>query len=406
MGQETNQQDRFLYGLPFWNWFIYRFVWVAFAIGRMTIFRSHSTGRQSLPSKEPYLLLANHTSSLDSLWLSEQLYRPVRPMGSAQMLKVPVLGAFLKALGCFPKMKYTKDRGSMQMMQSLYDKGFVILIFPEGSRTLSGETQPILPGIGRLIKRMNPRVVYAVSHSSYLFRPRWARYPRLVPVEMHFDGPHHYDEDMSVEEINAEVQARLTSRPHISNSRRFLWGWRMAHGLPKCLWACPACLHDEGLTVDRRDGNAVQCTECGARWTIDVQCRLSGATETTVSDAMSDIHDRLGQPPVMRRADFEQNGVALRSAQMQLRLWPRGGKPEVQLEGEATLGASGFHIRSDDGQFHAGMDTMGAFSVEIGDRLFFRSEGRLYELCPASSSVYKWQYFLRKWKLAVAGTEY
>ena len=74
MQHPLNQQGRSFYGLPFWNWLLYRIVWCAFALGRLTLFRVRSSGTENLPKDEPYLLLSNHAHTLDPLWLAERLY--------------------------------------------------------------------------------------------------------------------------------------------------------------------------------------------------------------------------------------------------------------------------------------------------------------------------------------------
>jgi len=407
MNHPLNQQSKSFYGLPFWNWLLYRIVWCAFALGRLTFFRLRATGTEHLPKDEPYLLLSNHAHTFDPLWLAERLYRPVCPMGSAQMLRIPLLGCFLKALGCFPKAKYSRDPKAMEKLQDLYDRGFVVLIFPEGTRTFNGKTREILPGIGRLIKRMNPTVVYAVSNSAFLYQPRWARFPRMVPVEIQFDGPYKYSEDMTAEELTAEVQSRLDCTALIKDSSSWTWGWNMAHGLPRFLWACPACLANEGLQVNPDNGNQVICKQCGECIEIDVECKLTGSSQDTVWSASEAITEGLGQPPVMDGEDYEASGTALRAQDVELRFWPKGGKPIVRCRGELSLGKAGL-VMMDNGEvsFRASLDDLGAFSIELGDKFFFRFKDEVFEFRSERESIYKWQHFLRKWKLEVVGAEY
>jgi 1-acyl-sn-glycerol-3-phosphate acyltransferase len=407
MQHPLNQQRKIFYGLPFWNWLLYRIVWCGFALGRLTFFRVRSTGTENLPKHEPYLLLSNHAHTFDPLWLAERLYRPVCPMGSAQMLKIPFLGGFLKALGCFPKAKYSRDPKAMEKLQELYEQGFVVLIFPEGTRTFNGRTQNVLPGIGKLIKRMNPTVVYAVSNSAFLYQPRWARFPRMVPVEVQFDGPYNYSDDMTVEELTAEVQSRLDCTAHIKDDSSWTWGWKMAHGLPRFLWACPMCLANEGLQVEPGNGHRVTCEQCGESLEIDVECKLTGSIQATVWSASQTIAEGMGQPPVMDKEDYEACGSALRAPEVELLFWPKGGKPTVHCRGELTLGKDGLTM-TEDGKvtFQASLEDLHAFSIDLGDKFFFRVKDEVFEFRSEGESIYKWHHFLRKWKLEVAGAEF
>jgi 1-acyl-sn-glycerol-3-phosphate acyltransferase len=106
----------------------------------------------------------------------------MRYMAAAGLLRIPILGSWLRALGSFPKMKYVKDPASMATTQALWDQDQLITIFPEGRRTWDGDPTEVSDGIGRLIQRLDARVVFATLENAYLMHPRWARYPRRVPA--------------------------------------------------------------------------------------------------------------------------------------------------------------------------------------------------------------------------------
>ena len=79
----------------------------------------------------------------------------------------------------------------------------------------------------------------------------------------------------------------------------------------------------------------------------------------------------------------------------------------MRCSGELTLGKDGLTV-TEDGEitFQAPLDDLHAFSIELGDKFFFRVRGEVFELRSESESIYKWEYFLRKWKLEVVGAEY
>ena len=71
------------------------------------------------------------------------------------------------------------------------------------------------------------------------------------------------------------------------------------------------------------------------------------------------------------------------------------------------MGKHGLTVTEEGGNtFHAPLDDLHAFSIELGGKFFFRVKGDVYELRTESESLYKWDYFLRQWKLEVVGTEY
>lgn len=406
MKRPESQQHRLFYGLSLLSWVAYRSCWYllyALGLGPLRIRAGDSV--DGLPAHEPYLLLPNHTTALDPFLIGWSLWRPVRFMASESLLKIPLLGRWLIALGSFPKKKFTSDKRSLQTLQSLYSRGYPVMLFPEGRRSWNGRTEPIHPGIGRLIKRMNAHVVYARVHTGYFLQPRWAKYPRWVPIEITYDGPHHYPADWTVEQINQDVQHRIHVEASLTPGSR-TWGYRMAVGLPSYLWACPACFRLEALSVDPADQNSVICSACQSRWTIDVETRLRGTSETTVAAAFEAIAAHVGQPPVADRAAFEDDGVALRESGATLTR-VGGDQPGPIGTGELRLSADGLALWCDDAEvFSLPLQKMRAISVEVGNQLHFRVRGQLHDLKLAQGSRLKWGYFMRKWRLHVVGREY
>ena len=184
VSQVSKAPPAWRYGMPFFNAVVYRSSIAILRLVGRTVWRWRLDGLEKCPLDEPFLLLPNHTSLMDPFMVGSPINRCIRSMASRSVLKIPYLGAYLKTVGSFSKMKYTKDRKAMQTLQRLFDEGFAILLFPEGNRSFNGETAPLLPGVGRLIKRLDCKVVYARMNTNYFFQPRWAKYPRWVPIEI------------------------------------------------------------------------------------------------------------------------------------------------------------------------------------------------------------------------------
>ena len=406
LAEATKPIPAWRYGMPFFNAVVYR---VSIAILRVlghTVWRWRLDGLEKCPPEEPFLLLPNHTSLMDPFMVGSPINRCIRSMASQSVLNVPYLGAYLRTVGSFPKMKHTKDRKAMETLQRLFDEGNGILLFPEGNRSFSGETAPLLPGVGRLIKRLNCKVVYARMNTNYFFQPRWAKYPRWVPIEITYDGPHTYDPDLTAEEITADAQKRLNVVPHLKKPAR-TFGFRMAHGLPQYLWACPHCHAMESLSVARDDGNAVVCNSCDARWTLDVECMMTGTTQQSVADAFRSIEAHFGVPPVADQARFEESGIALRAAGGRLLVLPPGDrKGRLEAEGEYQIHRTGLRVVDGDTVlWEAPFESIRAISIEMANLLHFRIDGVLHRVVIPDESPLKWDHFLRKWRLHVAGSE-
>ena len=60
-------------------------------------------GLENLPKDQPVLLCANHSSAVDPILLICAMRQdfPLRIMAKKQLMKIPVVGAFLRAIGVF-----------------------------------------------------------------------------------------------------------------------------------------------------------------------------------------------------------------------------------------------------------------------------------------------------------------
>lgn len=395
---------KWFYGLSFHYWLSYRITWLfLWAIGFLTFrHRNNSHIFKKIPKDEAFLLLPNHSSILDPFWVAHPPFRPVRFMTSAHVMRLPILGRYLKSLGSFPKQKFTKDRQSMIQMQHFYDQGFPITIFPEGRRTWNGRLEPILPGIGRLIKRMNATVVFGRMNTAYLFQPRWADYPRWIPIEITYDGPHQYPVHWTAEQITADVAKRLEYKAEIT-TKSWTFGWRMAHGLPEYLWACPSCFSIESLKVSKHSGNAICCTACAATWTIDVHTHLKGSSNTTVAQAFDDIAEHFQDPPVVDKDSFTHTQIALERPDISIVQKTKDGLKTIGT-GILQVTQKGLSLHYNDGEWNASYSDIEAISVELKNRLFFMHNGMPHELL-SSGSHYLWAHFIRKWKTHTTGSE-
>ena len=364
-------------GSPFQRVF-YWFAWSLMSVPWTLMFR-WKLGFADIPRDRPYLLLSNHTSLFDPLWSAFWIGKRATFMASAALFRVPVLKWLLPLCGCFPKAKWVKDRDSMAFLAERYEAGDVIMIFPEGVRSWDGRPGKVLPGIGRLVKRLDAEVVVSRILNGHLYQPRWARYPRWLPIRV--EHVHmQLDTTQSPEAITEQIAEVMRIDPNIDAPPGSV-GWRMAHGLPAFLWACPECFTLEALQVQNPNGNYVQCSSCQERWRVDTSNRLSGRTTLRIHEA----HDRLVEHFGRRRP--------LGSPQATLRHLIPGKPSALVAQGELRLDEEGLQV----GETHFDTAEIHAVSVEIANMLTFRVDGVLYRLEVPGESTLKWAHFLRGW---------
>lgn len=380
----------------------YWFAWSLMSTPWSLMFRWRPGNALTVPRDGPLLLVSNHTSAADPLWIAFWIFRRASFMASSALFRIPGLAWILPLCGCFPKAKFVSDRASMNTLAERYEAGDVIVLFPEGTRTFDGRTQPVLPGIGRLVKRMNARVVCARVENGHLFHPRWARFPRWIPIRVSYDAPRTWDEDASVEDINRDISAAIRIDVDNAPLSRFSVGYHLAEGLPDYLWACPVCFEPEGLQVSD-DGDCVRCTSCSLHWRVDMQNRLEGDQPMRVHEAFDRIAEHFGSPPIADKARHDDDGIVLRGA-CSLHLLLRGEGTEQLHAGEFELDAEEARIRVDgEVVWRRALTEIKAVSVEVENKLTVRSGDELMELRPDVQSSLKWGHFLRAWVDRAAG---
>jgi len=164
----------------------------------------------------PLLFSANHTSHLDTLVVLKVLPRRYRwrlsvAAAADYWFANPLLGnltAFL--FNIFPMAREGNVRPSMEHSVDLIDRGWSVLIFPEGTRSLSGEMQPFKPGVGLLAVELGVPVVPIHLRGVYAILPKGSSVPRRGPVEVTMGAPLRFppgmDHAQAAQEIEREIR--------------------------------------------------------------------------------------------------------------------------------------------------------------------------------------------------------
>ena len=92
--------------------------------------------------KRSYIFVSNHISYLDAAILVKAYRQPFRPLGKAEMSKVPVFGFIYRNAIVTVHRSNVHDRAkSVRILKSLINKGISVMVFPEG--TFNMTTKPL-----------------------------------------------------------------------------------------------------------------------------------------------------------------------------------------------------------------------------------------------------------------------
>lgn len=123
------------------------------------IYRIEVIGRENLPSEGGVLLCANHIDNLDPPVVGITAARPVHFMAKEELFTVPVLGKIVGNLNAFPVKRGMSDREALRKGLAILKEGKVLGLFPEGTRSKTGETGKGLAGAGFFALRSEAYVV-------------------------------------------------------------------------------------------------------------------------------------------------------------------------------------------------------------------------------------------------------
>ncbi len=149
------------------------------------------------------ILAGNHPTILDGLVVGTYTPRKVRFLVFADMLRIPVLGWWLRALGFLPA-------GCLDEAVACLERGECVAIFPEGTNTHSYELREFRRGVAVLAVRSGCPVVPFGLRGTEELCPGDAAFVRGGPLALSFGSPLWLSE-VSAEPVRTAVASQLRS---------------------------------------------------------------------------------------------------------------------------------------------------------------------------------------------------
>jgi 1-acyl-sn-glycerol-3-phosphate acyltransferase len=117
----------------------------------------------SIPREGPVILAANHISNADPVivgaWLTPRLGRRIHWLGKREMFEWPVVGWVARNGGVVPVDRGGADIEAFRLAQRVLEAGHVLVVFPEGTRSPTGQLQTPKDGLAMLALRTNATIV-------------------------------------------------------------------------------------------------------------------------------------------------------------------------------------------------------------------------------------------------------
>jgi 1-acyl-sn-glycerol-3-phosphate acyltransferase len=155
------------------------------------LFRLRAEGKENLPANRGFVLAANHVSNLDPWPLALPIWpkRFLRFMAKSELYWWP-LGRIITAGGGFPVRRGEHDREAIATAVRLAREGYVVAMFPHGTRQRKGLVKKYQPkphtGAARIALDADvPLVPAAIAGTDRLSRlgPIRVRYGKPIPLD-------------------------------------------------------------------------------------------------------------------------------------------------------------------------------------------------------------------------------
>lgn len=143
-----------------------------------------ASGIHNIPRRGGGLVLVNHQSFLDPLLTGLPLRRPVSFLARDTLFPVPVVGWVLRNTYVMPINRDAASTASIRQALQRMEDGYLVGIFPEGTRSEDGSVGEFKPGFVSLIRRAEVPVYpvgIAGAHEA-MPRHRPGLFPRRVRV--------------------------------------------------------------------------------------------------------------------------------------------------------------------------------------------------------------------------------
>lgn len=157
-------------------------------LGCRLLFHYDIEGAHHEPSP-PYLIIANHASSIDIPLVGLAVRSRARFMGKVELASSPWMRRWIRSLGGFFVRRGEPDRGAVATAMALLASGGVVCLFPEGTRSADGRMMTLKTGAAYLALKAGVPVLPVAIIGAHRVLPKGASWPRRGRVTIRIGPP-------------------------------------------------------------------------------------------------------------------------------------------------------------------------------------------------------------------------
>jgi len=154
---------------------LYRFVLALVrCVSRFLLYLSPESvnGGEHIPTAGGFVLVSNHASHFDPPILAIASPRQMTYIAKIELFSNPVFGWFIRRLGAYPIRRGAGDREAFQAALDLLASGHALVVFPEGTRTITGAMGRIRIGAAMMALSAGVPLIPAYIEGSFAAWPK------------------------------------------------------------------------------------------------------------------------------------------------------------------------------------------------------------------------------------------
>ncbi len=170
------------------------------------LFHIRCEGRGHVPADGGALICANHQSYLDPVLVGLACDRRLNYLARQSLFGFAPFRWLIRWYDAIPIEREGLGLAGLKETLRRLRRGEMVLLFPEGTRTINGEIGPLKPGITALARRGRVPLVPVAIVGAYQAWPRTRAFPMPTPIGIQFGPP------ISPEEIEVLSDDALMAR--------------------------------------------------------------------------------------------------------------------------------------------------------------------------------------------------
>jgi len=174
---------------PLWYWIERRFFDLLFH----TFWPLRIKGAENIPREGAAIVVCNHLSMVDPFMVAYAARRIICFMAKKELFRNRIVGFLIRVTGAFPVDRSHPDVEAYRTATTVLKDGYLLGMFPEGTRSTTGEMQEFRLGAIRLAARTRIPIIPAAVYNTDSALPP-GKFPRPARIRVIFGPPIEFTE--------------------------------------------------------------------------------------------------------------------------------------------------------------------------------------------------------------------